>query len=237
MNDYATAFLIPSTTRFRDEWVSIEDTYLYNILCRTLDQHCPPVDISLYIGYDKDDRIYGKEEERLKLNAIFMKFQIVWIEFEPDPGNVVAVWNGLMKVAISHGFDWFKVLGDDIRICNDPSWLRVFQKAIVKNNYIGWSAGFSNNDAIATQFLIHRTHYEIFEFIFPPLIKNWFSDDWMNQIYPEKYKNWRKDYPLLNVGGHPRYDPKNDRKLCDVLVRRHKYDIGEFLNMTSKIKK
>jgi len=233
MNDNATAFLVPSTTRFRDEWETIEDTYLYTILCRTLDQHCPAVPISLYIGYDKDDRIYGKEEERLKLNAIFMKFQIVWVEFQPDRGNVVAVWNGLFKVAMSHGFQWFKILGDDIRLPNDPSWLRVFQKAIVKNNYVGWSAGYSNNDDIATQFLIHKRHWEIFEFVFPPLIKNWYCDNWMNEIYPDKYKTWRKDYPLLNVGGHPRYNPRNDRKLCDVLVKRHNKDLKEYFDLVN----
>jgi hypothetical protein len=184
-----------------------------------------------------DDEIYSKEEERLKVNAIFMKFQIVWIEFEPDPGNVVAVWNGLMKVALSHKFNWFKILGDDIRLPNDPSWLRVLQKGIVKNNYVGWGAGYSNNDNIATQFLIHRTHWEIFEFVFPPQLKNFFCDDFLNEVYPQKYKIWRKDYPLLNTGGHPRYIPRNDRKLCDMLVRRHKKEIPEFLNMVSKIKK
>lgn len=236
MNDNATAFLVPSTTRHRD-WETIEDTYLYSILLRTLDAHTPPVDISVYVGYDSDDPIYSKEEERLKLNAIFMKFKIVWIEFESDPGNVVGVWNGLMKVAMKHGFQWFKILGDDIRLPNDPSWLRVFQKAIVKNNYIGWSAGYSNNDNIATQFLIHLTHWQIFEFVFPPLIKNWFCDDWMNMIYPDKFKNWRKDYPLLNQGGHPRYNPNNDKNLCEKLVKRHKKDFHEFLNLVYGNKK
>jgi hypothetical protein len=237
MNDeYSTAFLVPSTTRNRD-WETIEETYLYNTLLRTLDNHTPPVPISVYIGYDRDDEIYSKEEERLKVNAIFMKFKIVWIEFEPDPGNVVAVWNGLMKVALSNKFNWFKILGDDIRLPNDPSWLRVLQKGIVKNNYVGWGAGYSNNDNIATQFLIHRTHWEIFEFVFPPQLKNFFCDDFLNEVYPQKYKIWRKDYPLLNTGGHPRYIPRNDRKLCDMLVRRHKKEIPEFLNMVSKIKK
>jgi hypothetical protein len=235
MNKNATAFLVPSTTRFRD-WKTIEETYLYSILLRTLDAHTPPVDISVYVGYDNDDPIYSKEEERLKLNAIFMKFKIVWIEFKPDPGNVVAVWNGLMKVAINHGFDWFKILGDDIRLPNDPSWLRVFQKAIVKNNYMGWSAGYSNNDNIATQFLIHKNHWATFEFVFPPLLKNWYCDDWINQVYPDQYKYWRKDYPLLNVGGQPRYNPRNDKKMCETLVRRHKKDFREFLNLVSKNK-
>lgn len=233
---WATAFLVPSTTRNR-EWKTIEETYLYTILCRTLDKHTPPVDIVLYVGYDSNDPIYSKDEERLKLNAIFIKFKIVWVKFKPDPGNVVAVWNGLLKRAMGDGFDWFKILGDDIRLPNDPSWLRVFQKAIVANDYIGWSAGYSNNDNIATQFLIHKTHYQIYEFVFPPLIKNYFCDDWMNMIYPEKYKYWRKDYPLLNCGGQPRYDPRNDKKLCEILVKRYKRDLPEFLNMIDKIKK
>tara|TARA_R110000782_G_scaffold81671_3_gene161177 strand:- start:1668 stop:2387 length:720 start_codon:yes stop_codon:yes gene_type:complete len=233
---WATAFLVPSTTRNR-EWNTIEETYLYTILCRTLDKHTPPVDIVLYVGYDSNDPIYSKDEERLKLNAIFIKFKIVWVKFKPDPGNVVAVWNGLLKRAMGDGFDWFKILGDDIRLPNDPSWLRVFQKAIVANDYIGWSAGYSNNDNIATQFLIHKTHYQIYEFVFPPLIKNYFCDDWMNMIYPEKYKYWRKDYPLLNCGGQPRYDPRNDKKLCEMLVKRYKRDLPEFLNMIDKIKK
>lgn len=236
MNETATAFLVPSTTRNR-QWETIEETYLYSILCRTLDKHTPDCDITLYVGYDADDPIYKKEEERLKLNAIFMKFNIVWIEFKPDPGNVVAVWNGLFKIAMKHGFEWFKILGDDIRLPNDPSWLRVFQKALVKNNYVGWSAGYSNNDKIATQFLIHRTHWQIYEFVFPPLIKNWYCDDWLNMIYPDKYKNWRKDYPLLNVGGEPRYKPNNDKRLCETLVRRHKRELPDFLNMIDKIKK
>ena len=236
MDDNSTAFLVPSTTRNTD-WTSIEETHLHNILLRTLDKHPPPVPISVFVGYDEDDPIYSNEEERLKLNAIYMRFRIIWIPFQPDPGNVVAVWNGLMKVAMKHGFQWFKILGDDIRLPNDPSWLRVFQKAVVKQNYIGWAAGYSNNDNIATQFLIHRTHWEIYEFVFPPLIKNWYCDDWMNETYPEKYKTWRKDYPLLNVGGLPRYNPKNDRKLCDMLLRRHSRDLPEFLNLTSKIKK
>jgi len=235
MNENATAFLIPSTTRNRD-WTTIEETYLFSVLCRTLDAHCPPVDISLYVGYDADDPIYSQEEQRLKLNAIFMNFKIIWIEFKPEPGDVVSVWNGLYKIAQSHGFEWFKILGDDIRMPNDPSWLRVFQKAIVANNYIGWSAGYSNNDKIATQFLIHKTHWMIYEFVFPPMLKNWYCDDWMNETYPDRYKTWRKDYPLLNVGGQPRYNPRNDNKLCQMLLRKYRKDLPEFLNLINKNK-
>lgn len=56
----------------------------------------------------------------------------------------------------------------------------------------------------------------------------------MNEIYPKKLKYWRKDYPLLNVGGEPRYLPLNDRKLCDMLVRRYKPNLSGYLNSLNK---
>ena len=235
MNADSTAFLVPSTTRNRN-WSCIEETYLYNTLLRTLDLHCPDTDICVFVGYDENDAIYSKQEERLKINAIFMKFRIEWVAFKPDPGNVVAVWNGLFDIAYKQGFTWFKILGDDIRLPNDPYWLKLFQKQLKKQNYIGWAAGYSNNTEIATQFLIHRTHYDIFEFVFPPQIKNWFCDNWLHNIYPNKYRYWRKDYPLLNTGGDPRYNPENHESLCAMLLRRHKRGLIDFLNRMEKIK-
>ena len=235
MNETDTAFLVPSTTRNRD-WTCLEDTYLYNVLFRSMDNYCPDVNISVYVGYDSDDQIYSKQEERLKANAVFHKFHIIWVAFPPDPGNVVAVWNGLFKIAMGHGFNWFKILGDDIRLPNDTCWLKSFQNKIKKNNYIGWAAGFSGNTEIATQFLIHRTHWEIFEFVFPPLIKNWYCDSWIHAVYPEKYRYWNRSMPLLNTGGDPRYQPLMDKKLCDILLKRHKPDIREYVNLISKVK-
>ena len=127
-----------------------------------------------------------------------------------------------------------KVLGDDIRLPNDSDWLSCFINKLKKNKNIGWSAGYSNNTDIATQFLIHKTHYEIFNFIYPPQIHAWYCDNFLNDIYPEKYKNWLRSYPLLNVGGAPRYQPKDDKKLCDMLVRRYKPVLNRFLQEINK---
>ena len=228
-----TAFLVPSTTRNRD-WTCLEDTYLYRTLFGSMDHYCPDVPISVYVGYDEDDPIYSKQEERLKANAVFMKFDIIWVPFPPDPGNVVAVWNGLFKIAMGNGFNWFKILGDDIRMPNDRCWLRSFQNKIKKNNYIGWAAGFSGNTDIATQFLIHRTHWEIFEFVFPSQIKNYYCDDWLYNVYSENYRYWNRSMPLLNTGGQPRYVPNDHAQLCKMLVKRHRPEIGQYINLISK---
>jgi len=235
MNDTSTAFLVPTTSRNR-EWNDITETYLNTVLFRTMEQTPMGVDITVFVGYDTNDPIFSDKEQQLKLNAVYMNFNIIWCPMEPDPGNVVRIWNELASIARKHKFMWYMVLGDDIRLPRDGAWLRLFQKNIKKNNYIGWAAGWSNNDEIATQFLIHDTHLQIMEFVYPPQIKNWYCDNWLFEVYPKKYRYWRKDYPLLNMGGDPRYQPKMDSKLKDILVRRHKKDVQEFLNMVSKFK-
>ena len=138
MNANSTAILVPSTTRFREEWETAEHTYLWNVFCKSLENHCPSVPISVFVGYDEDDPIYSQEEERLAFNAVFMNFNIIWVPQNEEKGNVVAIWNNLYNVARKHKFEWFQICGDDIRFPNDSSWLRVFQKQLVKQNYIGW---------------------------------------------------------------------------------------------------
>ena len=178
MNDNSTAFLVPTTSRGR-EWKTIDESYLNAILFRSMDQIDMGVNISVFVGYDSDDEIFSKKEEQLKLNAIYMKFKIIWCPMKPANGNVVGIWNELGRIAKEQGFMWYMVLGDDIRLPRDGGWLRLFQKAITKNNYIGWAAGWSNNDQIATQFLIHDTHRQIYDFIYPPQLRNSYCDKWM----------------------------------------------------------
>ena len=229
------AFIVPSTTNKR-EWSSVKDTYLFNILMSEL-HNKPPIDcdITLFVGYNIDDKIYSIMEERMTCNAIFHNFKIEWIPFNDEyKGKPTHIWNELAEVALLKGFEYMKVLGDDITLPNDAYWLSAMINKLKKNNNIGWSAGWSNNNDIATQFLIHKTHLDIFEFVYPPQIHNWFCDNWLNDIYSEKYKNWMINYQLLNVGGEPRYTPKNDKKLCQMLVKRHKPRFNRFLSLKNK---
>ena len=228
------AFLIPSTTNKRDEWTSAQDTYLWNILCETLERYTPDHQIKLFIGYDSTDRIYSLAEERLKFRARFMNFNLEWFPQIHKKGKVTAIWNSLACEALKQDYDYLKVLGDDIRMPNDSSWLGCFINKLKKNQNIGWSGGWSNNDAIATQFLVHRKHFDIFGFIYPNEIANWTCDDWLFQIYPEKYRNWMKQYPLLNVGGSPRYEIQFSEKFLNAIIRRYKPTLNRFLQNMDK---
>jgi len=229
------AFCVPSTTNNRD-WSNVKETYLFNILFSELQNKTPiDCDITVFVGYNSDDKIYSDMEQRLICNAIFDRFKIEWIEFTDDyKGKPTWIWNELSKLAIKEGFEYIKILGDDITLPADAGWLGAMINKLKNNNNIGWSAGWSNNSAIATQFLVHKTHYEIFDFIYPPQIVAWFCDDWLNLIYPDKYKNWLKQYQLLNVGGEPRYIPQDDKRLCHMLVKRYKPKFNRFLSSKNK---
>lgn len=224
------AFVIPSTTNNRDEWSTAQDTYLWNILCMSLDKYTPQHDIKLFIGYDHDDRIYSDAEERLKFKARFDKFKIEWFPMLNLKGKVSHIWNRLGDEALKQDYEYIKVLGDDIKLPNDIGWLGCMINKLKKNDNIGFSAGWSNNDQIPTQFLIHKTHINIFGFIYPNEIPNWGVDNWLYEIYPEKYRIWIRSYPLLNVGGQPRYQIHFSEKYVDAVVRRYKPKFNRFIS-------
>tara|TARA_R110002124_G_scaffold144353_1_gene309409 strand:- start:26 stop:706 length:681 start_codon:yes stop_codon:yes gene_type:complete len=217
------AFLIPSTSRNRD-WENIHETYLFNILMPTLCNMKTPIKIKVFVGYDVGDRIYREE----RINK-FKHIDIEWFGMDGFKGNPCGIWNGLGEVAIQQGYKYFFVCGDDIHI-EDSDWLHRFIVNLNLNNKIGFCAGWSNNDSIPTQFLIHKTHIDILGFIYPPEIHNWYCDNWMNDVYPQKYRYWNKDIKLLNCGGQPRYKPNNDKQLAEMLVRRQRPLINQFIN-------
>jgi hypothetical protein len=228
------AFLIPSTTNKRDEWKQAEHTYLWTILCESLEKYTPQHDIKLFIGYDDCDRIYSVAEERLKFKARFINFNIEWFPQFNKKGKLSTIWNSLGYEALKQDYEYFKILGDDIRLPNDSGWLGLFINKLKKNNNIGWSGGWSNNNNIATQFLVHKTHFDIFGFFYPNEIPTWGVDDFLHNVYPERYRNWLKSYPLLNVGGEPRYEITFSEKFVEAVVRRYKPSLNRFLQNIDK---
>jgi len=217
------AFLIPSTTNNRD-WETIHDTYLFNILFPTLKEMKSSSKVKVFIGYDNDDKIYSKH----RINK-YENIDIKWIGVDGFKGNPCGIWNILGQEAIKEGFEYFKVLGDDIQIPSD-NWLDRFIVNLNINNKIGFCSGWSNNDNIPTQFLIHKNHIDTLGFIYPPSIHNWFCDDWMYGVYPQKYRYWDKEVKLLNLGGKPRYEPNNDKNLSERLIKRHRPAINKLIN-------
>ncbi len=224
------AFLVPSTSNKRD-WKTAEETHLWELLCSSLEHYTPEHQIKLFVGYDEDDAVYSKEQERLKFHAVFMNFEMEFFPMTKDTkGKPTWIWNRLGEEALEQGYDYLKVLGDDIKMPNDTGWLGCFINKLKKNQNIGWVAGWSNNDQIPTQFLVHKNHYTIFGFIYPPEIPNWGCDNFMAEIYPDKYRVWLRSYPLLNVGGEPRYEITFSEQYVKAILRRYRPKFNSYLS-------
>jgi len=228
-------FIVPATTNRRD-WKEVEETDLWSILCQSL-SIAPPlnIDLTVFVGFDSDDAIYSVLENRLKFNAVFDKFKIEWYEFDGSyKGKPTWIWNSLGDIAVNKGFEWIKALGSDIAMPKDRCWLGKMINDLKKSKKMGIAGGDSGNPNLPmTQFLIHKTHIQIFGWIFPPQIHNYFCDNWIQEVYPKKFIHYSPQYKLFNLGGSPRYDPKNDRKLCDMLLKRHRPAVNRWINKLS----
>ena len=216
------AFCVPTTSRNRD-WESFEESYLNTILLPSINE---TDDVIVYIGYGTEDDLFMDFKNR---PAKYKNIKLVWKSFHNYQGNPCGIWNELAKMGITDGFDYVFVCGDDIQLSQNKQWLNIFVKALKRNKNVGYVAGWSNNDAIPTQFLLHKTHLNIFGWIFPPAIKNYFCDDFLYELYG-KNGIWLKNFHHLNLGGEPRYVPNEDRNLCTILVRKHRKILYQYLN-------
>ena len=220
------AFLVPACSYNNPEG-DLNDQHLVKIFMRSLLAHTPDFDIRIYIGFNNDDPLYSHEENRVELSSrIYDNFNIhiSWYEFSNEyRGKPTWIWNDLTQRAINDNYHYMFACGDDIQFPKQKDWLGVMIKKLKSTNNIGIAGGDSGNPNLPmTQFLFHKTHYDIFSFLYPAMIHAWFCDNWIQEVYPKKYVHYCEQYKLLNLGGKPRYDPKDDRALCDMLVKRYK---------------
>jgi len=222
-NKTRVAFCVPTTSNKRN-WSKLEESYLYSIMLPSIKTLTNDFDIEVYVGYDTDDTLYSNISLPDKYDDIKLK----WFQFDDCKGNPCEIWSELTGKAIDNGIEYIQIGGDDIKYDSRKEWLGKFIKLLKQNNNVGYSAGFSNNVVIPTQFLIHKKHYQHFGWVFPPQIHNWFCDNFLYGLY-SNHGNWIKEYNHSNLGGEPRYKPNNDKELCRMLIKRHKKTLASLI--------
>ena len=214
------ALLIITTSNKRDMWKNIKDSYLYNLTLKSLfHTYNNEYNYNIYIGIDKNDRIFDNKKEQEIINNIskvFKQFRFEFIVFDNNKvqkGHCTKMWNILFKKAYDDNNDYFYQCGDDI-VFKTTNWIKVSIEKLISKNNIGLTGPINNNSRILTQSFVSRKHMEIFGWYFPEEIKNWCCDDWYNMVY---YPNYI--YPLMNHraennGGQPRYNINNDKNFA-----------------------
>ncbi|CAM9646875.1 unnamed protein product [Pylaiella littoralis] len=125
------------------------------------------------------------------------------------------VVSALIKDAYEDGCEYFYQINDDTLI-NTPGWAHVFTETL-RTNPLGRNVGVTgpadtNNDRILTHAFVHRTHIDIFGRFFPTSFRNWWSDDWISNVYGREHT--LRDHPMTithdvksqKTGAGNRYD-------------------------------
>jgi len=210
--------LIPTTSRGRDSWAIIKDTYLYNDSLKTLlltqsREHR----YIFYIGIDRDDRIFAnplQQAEITKFKIVFKNIDIKFIIMEDvKRGHLTKMWNILFRQAYSEECDYFYQCGDDINFRTN-GWINDAIETLQRHNDIGLTGPINNNNRILTQAFVSRKHMEIFGWFFPEEIINWCCDDWYNWVYQPRHFYPLEDHFCSNDGGAPRYQINNNRNFA-----------------------
>lgn len=214
MTSHKIALLIPCTSKERDTWNTMKDTYLNNLSVKhfllTQDKEHEYV---FYIGYDSDDRIFAdvtQQDVLKRYSLVFKNVSFVFIKFENiAKGHVTKMWNVLFKQSYEDNCDYFYQCGDDI-VFHTKGWVNDCICKLKTNDNIGLAGPINNNNLILTQAFVSREHMAIFGWFFPEEIINWGCDDWYNHLYSPTMFFPLKNHYCTNDGGTPRYIINND---------------------------
>lgn len=177
-------------------------TKLFSSVVETLaDSHDVGFDVAFYIGYDASDLVWDTDTARHELPTV-LKSKVMATYASPQKKNLTHVgmsvkmvhcYGGTMvsasNCAISHAYEdgaeyWYRV--NDDTVLGSKDWIRDFNTALLSFDppNVGVVGPLDNqNDRILTYDYVHRTHWEIFHFQYPPFLRNWYCDDWITYVY------------------------------------------------------
>jgi len=223
--------IIPSTSSKRN-YKNIEDLNLFKILINSMKNKLNKnYEYNFYIGYDHDDQFYNKNKHQIINYFNKLKLQnsnIYLIQIHNKKGNLSAIWSDLAVIA-SKKCEYLYQIGDDIEIIT-PNWEDKFINKLKENNNIGVvGATDLNNKNLMTQSFVHKNHLKIFKTYFPKELKNWYVDDWVQNVYKPSLSHLFKNLFLKNSGGVPRYDIYNINTLYKEILNRDKIYLKNYL--------
>ena len=222
------AFIVPITSRKRD-YKNIKDTDFCKILYQSfLHTSSEKYDFSFYLGYDHDDPFYSTLETITKIKELDPRIHM--IKMTDLKGKVGKIWSILAEKALEDGNDWLYQIGDDIEIL-DSGWEDAFTKKLKDMDLRGVVGpnDINTHRKLLTQSFVHLTHLFFFDTYYPPIINNWYIDDWIT-ISCDQYHFL--EFRVKNSGGSPRYNIDDQE---DKYIKLAKKDRKKFLEIKEKL--
>lgn len=203
--------------------LQVEDHPLITIFLPSLMEtakHNPNWKFLVLVGFDAGDKFFDNPTPIKVILEKARQFMVPNVEIQflrlIKTGTVTMVWNLLYDLAMRNGARYFYQLNDDITFVNHD-WPDKFASLIDQRN--GFGLVGPSDDAFAckltTQNFVGHRHWELFGFLFPPDLHNWWCDNWIHRLYSILGAiTCEPDHAIMNGGRKdgnlPRYIPCRD---------------------------
>jgi hypothetical protein len=151
----------------------------------------------IYLAFDAGDAFYDNERCEAdvrawldeKLVKSFAAFGVVvrhsLLRFDNVLRKPGPAFNHMMAAAAEDGADYLYRVNDDTQFAT--AWVAEAVGALraFSPQNVGVVGPICNegNTKILTHDIVHRTHLEIFEYYYPPILSDWWMDDWITHVY------------------------------------------------------
>mmetsp|Transcript_32675 Transcript_32675/g.81336 ORF Transcript_32675/g.81336 Transcript_32675/m.81336 type:complete len:225 (+) Transcript_32675:2-676(+) len=155
------------------------------------------VELRVYIAWDSGDPFYDAQGRRAQIEkwieehvATPLSHANVWLRvallsYLNKMGKPGPAFNFLMRAAFEDGADYLCRVNDDTRFVTP--WVAPSIELLLgfQPPNLGVVGPICNegNTKILTHDFVHRTHLEIFDFYYPPILCDWWMDDWITRVY------------------------------------------------------
>lgn len=161
------------------------------------EQHGAPLELWVYVAYDSGDAFYDTPQREAEVRAWLdahvvaplasagVRVRHALLRFDNALRKPGPAFNFMMAAAAEDGADYLYRVNDDTQFATP--W--VVQSVRTLRTYSPPNVGVvgpvcrEGNTAILTHDLVHRKHLEIFGIYYPPILSDWWMDDWITHVY------------------------------------------------------
>eukprot|EP01080_Neovahlkampfia_damariscottae_P007801 gene7801-12275_t len=201
----------PSTSK-NIELLKFENMVPFNLmipsLLKTIKKDEKRYLYNLYLGFDVEDPYYDNLEnqkeiiEKVKIMTKDYPITFTFVKCKPTFGWTSFLWNAVFQHAIQDSNDYFYQINDDVKFIT-PGWTEDFINKLKSNPKKSNLGVVGPTDIkmkrIFTQSFVHKTHHDIFGYFYPPVFRNWYSDDWITTVYDPFQSSFRTNKAIQNT--------------------------------------
>ena len=153
---------------------------------------------NIYVGFDAADPVFDDSLLRgMVLDSANQFIQdlpatLHLVRFPYSNAWLTYIWNGLFIQAMRNGADYFFQV---------PGWASNFVRRLEESDGLGVVGPYDPawKCKLLTQAMVSRKHYEIFGFLYPVQIKDWYSDFWLSRVYGLNHTLCSRDFFARNL--------------------------------------